>query len=130
MAQSSWKLEVGNLQLEVVIPANTTATVVLPGDGKTLEIGSGMYSWEYPFTPSSAQQKLTLESTLGDLYGDLETHSQVLALVREFEPNSVTNDGGLRGNGGMTIRELTFMMQTGKSMLEKIQNILDKQNSL
>ena len=127
MAQSSWKLEGGNFKLEVVIPANTTATIVLPGNDKTLEIGSGSYSWEYPYKASSARQQLTLENTLGDLYGEPEIHSSVLALVKDLEPNSVTNDGKLRGNGGMTIRELTLMMQTGKSMLEKIQHILDGQ---
>lgn len=51
---SSWKIENGLFKLDVLVPANTTATVILPGpqlkDGKELsnkvEIGSGSYHFE------------------------------------------------------------------------------------
>ena len=126
LAECAWNLEATEIKLTVVIPANTTATLFLPGDDKSLELGSGTHTWQYPYNPPLAQQKLNLESTLGDLHGNFELHSKIVTLVRELEPNSITGDGNLRGNGGMSIRELTYMMQTGKSMLEKIQNILDQ----
>jgi alpha-L-rhamnosidase len=41
---SNWKLEGNQLTMDVTIPANTTATVVLPGkDGGSHEVGSGLY---------------------------------------------------------------------------------------
>lgn len=44
--KSSWKLEGHKFNYEVVIPANTTATVILPGIKKEVkEIGSGKYSF-------------------------------------------------------------------------------------
>jgi alpha-L-rhamnosidase len=41
---TAWKIEDGRFKLDVIIPANTTAKVVLPGE--TREIGSGRYSFE------------------------------------------------------------------------------------
>jgi alpha-L-rhamnosidase len=40
---TAWRLEGAKLKLDVLIPANTTATVILPGE--THEIGSGRYSF-------------------------------------------------------------------------------------
>jgi alpha-L-rhamnosidase len=42
--KSSWKIENGKVQLDVEIPANTKATVTVPG-GQTVEVGSGVYSF-------------------------------------------------------------------------------------
>ncbi|MGE7775572.1 family 78 glycoside hydrolase catalytic domain [Chitinophaga sp. NPDC101104] len=65
---SKWKLDGGRLKLEVTVPANTTAKIVLPGaagaavtesgkpvqlsaEGKdaSLQVGSGNYAFEYAF---------------------------------------------------------------------------------
>lgn len=42
---SDWKIENGNFILLVTIPANTTATVYLPGSKKSISTGSGNYSF-------------------------------------------------------------------------------------
>ncbi|MDR1516836.1 MAG: hypothetical protein LBS52_01835, partial [Dysgonamonadaceae bacterium] len=42
---SSWKIENGKFTLEVEIPFNSTATVILP-DGERHEVGSGKYVFE------------------------------------------------------------------------------------
>ena len=41
---SSWKKDTKGFHLDIEIPANTSATVMLPG-GKTQEVGSGSYSF-------------------------------------------------------------------------------------
>ncbi|RYD74805.1 MAG: alpha-L-rhamnosidase, partial [Sphingobacteriales bacterium] len=43
---SSWIIENGIFKLDVVIPANTTATILLPKSGKKSETGSGSYHFE------------------------------------------------------------------------------------
>ncbi len=46
--KSAWKIEGENLRYEVEIPANTTATVILPGKEKEPQtLGSGKYSFSY-----------------------------------------------------------------------------------
>jgi alpha-L-rhamnosidase len=45
---SSWKMENGKFILNVTIPVNTTATVVLPtkdGKEKTIKVGSGKHQF-------------------------------------------------------------------------------------
>ncbi|HZO73561.1 MAG TPA: glycoside hydrolase family 78 protein [Ktedonobacteraceae bacterium] len=50
LAESSWVIAQGEITLNVIIPPNTTATVILPGSGgKTAEVGSGTYSWSYSY---------------------------------------------------------------------------------
>lgn len=45
---SNWKIKRNVLRMAVIIPANTTATIFLPKDGKeeSLEIGPGRYRWK------------------------------------------------------------------------------------
>ncbi|MRG48410.1 Bacterial alpha-L-rhamnosidase [Chitinophaga sp. SYP-B3965] len=45
---SSWKIENNVFKLDVQIPANTSATVVLPCSGDKAEIGSGSHHFECP----------------------------------------------------------------------------------
>jgi len=45
---SSWKVEGGNVVYDFEIPANTTATVILPGSNEKKELGSGKYSFTVP----------------------------------------------------------------------------------
>ncbi len=42
--KSAWKIEAGNFVYDVEVPANTTATVILPNSEKK-ELGSGKYSF-------------------------------------------------------------------------------------
>lgn len=43
--KSAWKIEGNNVVYNVEVPANTTATVILPGSNETKEIGSGKHSF-------------------------------------------------------------------------------------
>jgi alpha-L-rhamnosidase len=45
LISTSWRVENNKLKLDVTIPANTTATVMLPGE-KPKDIGSGAYHFE------------------------------------------------------------------------------------
>jgi alpha-L-rhamnosidase len=47
---SSWKLENGNFTLDIVVPNNTTAEIVLPFKNERSKVGSGTYHFSYPAT--------------------------------------------------------------------------------
>src|SRR5437867_11461966 len=51
-AECSWQIIDGEIQVEVQVPPNTTASVILPGvvgsDGSTT-VGAGKHHWSYPF---------------------------------------------------------------------------------
>ncbi len=42
---SEWKIVNGKFELNVIIPANTTATIYLPANSKAIKTGSGKYSF-------------------------------------------------------------------------------------
>jgi len=49
-AETSWRIADGKMEVEVVVPPNTTATVTLPGsDEKTIKVGAGKHQWSYPY---------------------------------------------------------------------------------
>jgi alpha-L-rhamnosidase len=51
----SWKINGtdGSFTLDAVVPANTTATVVLPFGGGKHEVGSGKHTWSVPSKKAS-----------------------------------------------------------------------------
>lgn len=50
LAESGWRLEGSEIVVEVTVPANTTATVTLPGsDRPAFDVGSGRHEWRYTF---------------------------------------------------------------------------------
>ncbi len=49
LAESAWRIEGDQVNLEVVVPPNTSARVTLPAsDAEPVEVGSGTHRWSYP----------------------------------------------------------------------------------
>ena len=46
LIKSSWQIQDGRLMLDILVPANTEATVVLPGCEKPVTAGSGEWHYE------------------------------------------------------------------------------------
>ena len=50
LAECSWSIAAGNMELNVIVPPNTTASVYLPGSNAApLEVGSGSHHWSYSY---------------------------------------------------------------------------------
>ena len=47
LASSNWRVEDGRMELEVVVPANASAVVIPPAGGERVEVGSGMWRYEF-----------------------------------------------------------------------------------
>jgi alpha-L-rhamnosidase len=79
IAQAGWRIEGDEITVDVEVPPNTRARVVLPqGEGEPIEVGSGTHQWRYPFrTP--ARPRLTLQNTLGEFVEDGEAWDAVVA---------------------------------------------------
>ncbi|NYI60248.1 alpha-L-rhamnosidase [Cellulomonas soli] len=62
-AQSGWRRDGDHIVVQAVVPANTTAQVLLPGSTEAIEVGSGVHEWttrapsiarpDAPLTPST-----------------------------------------------------------------------------
>jgi alpha-L-rhamnosidase len=50
IAECAWAIKGGQIEIEVTVPPNTTASVTLPGkDAAAVEVGSGTHRWSYPY---------------------------------------------------------------------------------
>ena len=55
LAECGWMIERGEMRVKVIVPPNTTASVTLPGgDGRSIEVGSGVHNWSYCINISHA----------------------------------------------------------------------------
>ncbi len=71
MAESSWKIEDGKFLLDVIIPPNTTARVILPGgDTSPNEVGSGIWHWSAPYQDPDTRGPFTVDDLTGDILSD------------------------------------------------------------
>ncbi|MFN2166834.1 MAG: family 78 glycoside hydrolase catalytic domain, partial [Anaerolineae bacterium] len=104
IAGCSWQIADGAMTVEVEIPANTTATVRLPGkDDELIEIESGCYRWSYPYQVAEpAHPTLTLDSPLGMLYDQAEAFSAVMRIMREHNPEFADR---MNGQTEVTLRQ-------------------------
>jgi alpha-L-rhamnosidase len=66
IAESAWHIKGEQIEVEVVVPPNTTATVTLPGnDTAPIEIGPGTHHWLYAYRePGSTYPQKSLASSL------------------------------------------------------------------
>lgn len=84
---SHWSCRGGKIHVDVQIPANTSAVLYLPEKEEVLELGSGNYSYEYDTDTCLAEQKYTLDSTLGDILAE----PLGLELMEQMVPELVHN---------------------------------------
>lgn len=59
-----WSCRNKTIHLEVEVPANTTALVTLPEKDETVELGSGVYTWEYATETDLHLAKYSMEMPL------------------------------------------------------------------
>jgi alpha-L-rhamnosidase len=81
LAESSWKIENGNFTLDVIIPANASALVTLPGFAAAIEVGSGLWSWTVPYVDPDARGPFTVDDLIGEVLSDNAARDTVLAVL-------------------------------------------------
>jgi alpha-L-rhamnosidase len=84
-ASASWERRGDVVVVEAEVPANTTATVRLPG-GDELSVGSGRHRWEVP-APATGNGRgpVSLDTPLADVIDDQEAYDAVLDAMRAHD---------------------------------------------
>jgi alpha-L-rhamnosidase len=82
-ASVGWERRGDRIVVDVVVPANTTATVRLPGGGEPISVGSGTHQWEVaaPAT-SNGHGPVTLDTPLSEVIDDQEAYDALLGAIR------------------------------------------------
>ena len=109
MAGCKWRIEGECIDVDVVVPANTTATVSLPGrELDPMEVGSGVHHWRYPYArPEETPRALTRQHARRPLRRPavLERGAVLLAsaTLPDLMGQVVTTQ---RANGGVSLRQI------------------------
>lgn len=101
---SSWKWEDFHMIVNVTIPANVTAEVVLPGMAETEEVislGSGSYCYTYQTELNLKEEKYHIDMKLEDLFAD----EKACKVMEQIQPG-LSTDNNLQTIGNFTIRSL------------------------
>jgi alpha-L-rhamnosidase len=127
LAQSAWKIEEGQITVEVLVPPNTTASVTLPGNDATpMEVQSGSHSWSYPYQNPSAQRLLSLDSTISELLDDSGAWDAVQKVILRAFPEFAPAIAGIgqQGLGGVPLRQMITMLPHAEAVTVEIETML------
>ncbi len=75
------------IRVEIEVPANTTALVTLPEKDETVELGSGVYTWEYATETNLRLARYSLEMPLHILM----EHPIGKPMLAKFAPEMADN---------------------------------------
>lgn len=64
---SGYSCKNGKVHIHAEIPANTTAVIILPEKEEKLEVGSGVYDYEYDTETSLKMERFSMDSTLAEI---------------------------------------------------------------
>jgi alpha-L-rhamnosidase len=82
-ASVGWERRGDTIVVDAVVPANTTATVRLPGGAEPVAVGSGTHRWEVP-APATGNGRgpVTLDTPLAEVIDDQAAYDALLGAVR------------------------------------------------
>lgn len=121
--RSAWSCKEGRITVDVTIPVNTTAEVVLPEKEGSLHLGSGSWHYEYETDTKLEQDRFTMDDTLGALVQE----PLAVELFNKYMPGML--DGPMIELAyGMTISELTAVMPAeGINLFTTVLDALNQQ---
>lgn len=85
LAECAWRIEAGKFDLDVIIPANTTASVTLPGDATPLDVGSGSWHWAVPYRDPDARGPYTVDDLLGEILSEPAARDAMMDVLERVE---------------------------------------------
>lgn len=85
MAGCSWKIEDGRLNLDVIVPPNTTARVTFPGsEAAPAEVGSGRWHWSVDYQDPDARGPYTVDDLAGDIMSEPDASNAIMEVLEQI----------------------------------------------
>ncbi len=115
---SSWKWEDYHMTVDITIPVNVIAEVILPGAPKAeaaLTLGSGNYHYAYRTEMNLQEEKYHVDMKLEELFAD----ERACAVMEQLHPG-LSTDSGLKTIGNFTIRDLVGMATELEGVFVKV----------
>jgi len=130
LAESRWAIEGEQIEVEVVVPPNATASVALPGsDAQPIEVGAGTHRWSYPYHFERVLQPLSLDNTISEFIDDPEAWTTVLTTMRQHMPQLSSHlDVGsiMQRDRSMTLGETLSLLPHAGQLRAALEDALAK----
>lgn len=117
---SAWSCKDGKINVDVQIPANTTAVICLPEKEEEISVGSGCYHYEYETDTCLEFDKYTMDSTLGELVAEEFGHQ----LFDQMAPGML-DDPLIKFAYGMTLSDLLVQAPDAKPLYQAVIDALN-----
>jgi alpha-L-rhamnosidase len=90
LASTGWtRTAHGTIEIEAVIPPNTTAEVWLPGSSEFVLVGSGSHSWSVPAEAEApAPGEVSLSSALSEIIDDPAAYAAVGSTIAAYDDDA------------------------------------------
>jgi alpha-L-rhamnosidase len=128
LAECAWTIEGGQIEVVVVVPPNTTASITLPGDdAKPIEVGSGRHHWSYPYSVERIRHPRSLDSMISEFIDDPEAWMAVLSTMRQHLPELAGHmDIGtlMLHNSNMTLEQMLLLLPHADELRSALANAL------
>ena len=111
----------GKIHIHAEVPANTQAVIILPEKEERLEVGSGVYDYEYDTETSLAVERYSMDSTLGELLEQPEA----ARMFNQMAPGMLDNPM-IQFAYGMTLSELLGAAPEARPLYEAVVLELNK----
>ncbi|PYE51013.1 glycoside hydrolase family 78 protein [Deinococcus yavapaiensis] len=130
-ARVAWRVHDGQVELDVVVPPNTTARVTLPATGNVLDVGSGHHTWTQAVPSNADRPVLSLDSDLDALLSVPGAYDAVRDLVARHSADHVDPfKRALRSSiVGANLRRAVWGVPHRDALLEKLTAALDALNT-
>jgi alpha-L-rhamnosidase len=120
LAECAWEIKDQQISVEVIVPPNTTASVILPGaEDEPIEVGSGRHRWTAPSDPGRARAPLSLDSSFDEIIDDAEGWAIVRSVIARYMPDlaaQIDSGSGISGTSSMSLRHVLAMRPNGEQL--------------
>jgi alpha-L-rhamnosidase len=123
LAESSWKIENGKFDLNVIIPPNTTAFVTLPGSQAAIEVGSGTWHWSAPYQDPDARGPFTVDDLAGDIMSSAPARNAIMDVLVRVGASDFLR-GIILTERNMPLRQSLHMLPNHAEAVKLINDVL------
>ena len=125
IAECAWKREDGNMDLDVIVPPNTTASVRLPGkDSEPLIVESGTHHWSYAYHDPDARGPLTVDDTVGEILDDAAAWTAVKDTLTRLAPGNIFFIIGLNHQSRQSLRYALTILPNADEAITAVSDAL------
>jgi hypothetical protein len=131
LASSGWHREGASIVVDVTVPANSSARVILPGSADVIEVGSGTYTWTVDASTDTPEYTPIGDRTpLATIIDDPEAYEAIwTAIAKHDEEHSRNFRKHTKWTPGRVLDEAIFLMMMPKAVRSEITANLEALNA-